>query len=297
MHTASVDLPQIATQYRALIDQALAERVRFGEGCPGGLADAIEYGLLAPGKRLRPTLVLMASEACGGSVEAALPVACAVEMIHAYSLIHDDLPAMDDDALRRGRPTCHRQFDEATAILAGDALLTLAFETLATGVGPAETAARCCATLAQAAGATGMVGGQADDMAGGLTAGDLPQIESIHARKTGALFTASLRLGAIVAGATDEQEAALTSYGQAVGLAFQITDDLLDVRGDTTAVGKRVGKDTEQGKGTFPALLGVEASLQRAEGLIDQACSALAPFEDRATGLEVLARFVLERNR
>ena len=163
--TVPVDVLQIAARYRAMVDEALASRVRFGDGCPERLAEAVRYSLLAPGKRLRPILVLMAAEACGGRCEAAMPAACAVEMVHAYSLIHDDLPAMDDDDLRRGRPTCHRAFDEATAILAGDALLTLAFETLAEEVQPSRIAARCCSVLAKACGACGMVGGQADDMA------------------------------------------------------------------------------------------------------------------------------------
>lgn len=242
-------------------------------------------------------LVLMAAEACCAAIEPAIPAACAVEMIHAYSLIHDDLPAMDDDDLRRGLPTCHKQFDEATAILAGDGLLTLAFEVLATHVHPGEIAARCCAVLASAAGVVGMVGGQADDMAGGLKGDDLQRIESIHARKTGALINASLQLGALCAEAEPALLDALAAYGRRLGLAFQITDDLLDVRGDSTAVGKRVGKDAEQGKATYPALLGVEASIRRAEQLLEEACDALHPLGAKGAGLEAVARYVLERNR
>ena len=242
-------------------------------------------------------LVLLAAEACGGTIDEAMPAACAVEMIHAYSLIHDDLPAMDDDDLRRGLPTCHKQFDEATAILAGDGLLTLAFEVLATHISPPNIAAHCCAVLAKAAGVAGMVGGQADDMAGGLEGDDLDRIESIHSRKTGALISASLELGAICAGAESEQIDALTAYGRRLGLAFQVTDDLLDVRGDSTAVGKRIGKDAEQGKATYPALLGVEASIRRAEELIEVACDALRPLGAKGAGLEAVARYVLERNR
>ena len=242
-------------------------------------------------------LLLMAAEACGGTTEAALPAACAVEMIHAYSLIHDDLPAMDNDDLRRGLPTCHKQFDEATAILAGDGLLTRAFEVLATQIRPGDVAARCCAVLASAAGVVGMVGGQADDMAGGLEEENLERIESIHVRKTGALINGSLELGAICAGATSGQIEALTTFGRRLGLAFQITDDLLDVQGDSRAVGKRVGKDAEQGKATYPALLGVDASMRRAEQLIQEACDALRPLGDKGAGLEAVARYVLERNR
>jgi geranylgeranyl diphosphate synthase type II len=257
----------------------------------------MRYSILSPGKRLRPMLVLMGAEACGGDVESAVPAACAVEMIHAYSLIHDDLPAMDDDDLRRGQPTCHKRFDEATAILAGDGLLTLAFEVLATQVRPAEVAARCCAILASAAGVAGMVGGQADDMAGGMNGDRLDGIESIHARKTGALITASLELGGLCAGADSSEIDALRRYGRRLGLAFQITDDLLDVRGDSEEVGKRVGKDLEQGKATYPALLGVEASVQRAGRLIEEACDALQPLGVKGAGLEAVARYVLERNR
>ncbi len=257
----------------------------------------MRYSALAPGKRLRPMLVYLAAEACDAAPEVATPAACAVEMVHAYSLIHDDLPAMDDDDLRRGRATCHRQFDEATAILAGDGLLTLAFQVLAMQVQPGDVAARCCAVLAAAAGVVGMVGGQADDMAGGLDGDDLERIESIHARKTGALINASLELGAICAGAGSEQIDALKAFGARLGLAFQITDDLLDVRGDSDAVGKRVGKDAEQGKATYPALLGVEASVRRAERLIEEACDALRPLAARGAGLEAVARYVLERNR
>jgi geranylgeranyl diphosphate synthase type II len=295
--TISISLPEVAVRYRALVDEALALHLRVGAGCPSRLADAMRYSVLAPGKRLRPMLALLAAEACGGVIEDAMPAACAVEMVHTYSLIHDDLPAMDDDDLRRGLPTCHRQFDEATAILAGDGLLTLAFELLATEVQPGDVAARCCAVLASAAGVAGMVGGQADDMAGGLEGDDLERIESIHARKTGALINASLELGAVCAGADSGRIGALKAFGCRLGLAFQITDDLLDVRGDAGAVGKRVGKDAEQGKATYPALLGVEASVRRAERLIEEACDALHPLGAKGAGLEAVARYVMERNR
>jgi len=295
--TISVDLPEVSARYRALVDDALDLHLRDRDGCPDRLMEAMRYSALAPGKRLRPMLTLMAAEACGGTIEGAIHAACAVEMIHAYSLIHDDLPPMDDDDLRRGLPTCHKQFDEATAILAGDGLLTLAFEVLSTQNQPTDVVARCCAVLARAAGIVGMVGGQADDMAGGLQGDDLGRIESIHARKTGALICASLELGAICAGAGSEQIDALATYGRRLGLAFQVTDDLLDVRGDTAAVGKRVGKDAEQGKATYPALLGVEASICRAEELIEEACDALRPLGVKGAGLEAVARYVLERNR
>jgi geranylgeranyl diphosphate synthase type II len=288
---------------RPAIDAALARYVQFDDGCPPHLAEAIRYTLLAPGKRLRPQLVLMAAEACVGSIEDALPAACAIEMVHAYSLVHDDLPAMDDDDLRRGRPTCHKVFGEATAILTGDALLTRAFELLASEIQPPAVAARCCAVLGGAAGATALVGGQAADLQRAESAGnndgeaDLPALESIHRRKTGALFVAALELGAVVADADAEQEAALIAYGKRVGLAFQITDDVLDVSGNQAAVGKRVAKDAACGKLTFPALLGVDESRRRAKTLVDEACAMIELFGHRAKPLRALAQFVCARER
>lgn len=264
------------------------------------MREAIRYALLSPGKRLRPRLVLMAAEACGGSVEAALPAACAVEMVHAYSLVHDDLPAMDDDDLRRGRPTCHKVYGEATAILVGDALLARAFEVMATEIQPAPVAARCCAVLGRAAGATALVGGQAADLemaAGGRErpTGSLRELEAIHRRKTGALIAASLELGGIVANASREQLAALATYGEKVGLAFQITDDLLDVAGHQAAVGKRLAKDADHGKLTFPRLLGCEASRAQAATLVSEACAMIEIFGSNAEPLRDLANFVCSR--
>lgn len=300
LHTAdesSADTSADADRLAARIDAALDRYSRFDDGCPPELAEAIRYALLAPGKRLRPRMVLLAAQACGGTIDDALPAACAVEMIHAYSLVHDDLPAMDDDDLRRGRPTCHKVFGEATAILVGDALLARALEILATDVQPADRAAPCCAALGHAAGATALVGGQASDLAGGVTGDDLPSLESIHRRKTGALITASLELGGIVAGATPREIAALKQYGQHLGLAFQITDDLLDVSGSQAAVGKRLAKDADRGKATYPQLLGIEASRDRAAQLVDQACEAVAIFGDAAQPLVDLAHFVCNRDR
>jgi geranylgeranyl diphosphate synthase type II len=242
-------------------------------------------------------LTLMAAEACGETSDSALAAACAVEMVHTYSLVHDDLPAMDDDDLRRGRPTSHKKFGEATAILVGDALLALAMEILAKDVRPPETAAACCAILARAAGPCRMVGGQADDLRADRAAGGIDALESIHHRKTGAMFMAALRIGAAVAGAGAAETEALETYGVNLGLAFQITDDLLDVRGQEADVGKRVGKDADRGKLTFPSLLGIEESARRAERLIADACAALGPLGTPAGGLEALARYVLERSR
>jgi geranylgeranyl diphosphate synthase type II len=287
------------SRLREEIDAALGRYVEHDAGCPQELAEAIRYVLLGPGKRLRPQLVVMAAEACGASMESAIPAACAVEMIHAYSLVHDDLPAMDDDDLRRGRPTCHKVFGEAVAILVGDALLARAFDVLASEIQPASVAARCCQILARAAGASALVGGQADDLKMATMSGDdrddLQLLESIHRRKTGALFVASLELGGTVARANGEQLAALTAYGQNVGLAFQITDDLLDVAGSQSAVGKRVAKDAGRGKLTFPMLLGVDGSRRRAAEHVEEACRAIEVLAPKAEPLCALARFICQR--
>ena len=258
----------------------------------------MRYSLLAGGKRLRPVLCLMAAEACNGTVKAALPAACAVEMIHTYSLIHDDLPAMDDDDLRRGRPTCHKAFDEATAVLAGDGLLTLAFEVVARDVRPAAAAADCVRVLAEAAGPAGMVGGQmADLQAEGRDDPTVAALEAIHRRKTGALLLAPLRLGAITSDAPADVREALDAYGRAIGLAFQIVDDLLDVHGDEGKMGKRVRKDSRLGKWTYPGLLGVDGSRAKARQLADEAVAALTPLGARGALLKALAFDLLERDR
>jgi geranylgeranyl diphosphate synthase type II len=296
LHTADRSTAA-ADRLRDSIDAALGRYTDFGPGCPAELAEAIRYAVLAPGKRMRPRLALLAAEACGGCVDDALPAACAVELVHAYSLVHDDLPAMDDDDLRRGRPTCHKAFGEAVAILVGDALLARAFEILAADIRPAERAARCCAVLGRAAGATELVGGQAADLAGDTAAGDIAALEAIHRRKTAAMIAASVALGGISAGATSEQLAALDVYGQNLGLAFQITDDLLDVSGQQAIVGKRVAKDAGRGKVTYPQVLGVDASRDRARELVDAACQAIDPLGPAAEPLRELAESVLTRNR
>ena len=283
-------------RFLAPIDAALNRLSQFDEACPAALREAIRYALLAPGKRLRPRLVLMAAEACGGDIEPALPAACAVEMVHTYSLVHDDLPAMDDDDLRRGRATCHKVYGEAMAILVGDALLARAFEILAAEVKPTDRAARCCGILAHAAGATALVGGQSADLAAESIESDLSALEAIHSRKTGALITASVQLGGIVAGVSLDELSALETYGRQLGLAFQITDDLLDVAGAQSAVGKRIAKDAARGKATYPQLLGIDGSRRRAAVLVEQACDAVECFGQQAIPLQDLARFVLDRN-
>ena len=292
-----------AEQFRPEVETALGLSMESAEDVSPRLTEAIRYSLLAPGKRLRPLLVLMATRACGGEVIRAMPAAAAVEMIHAYSLIHDDLPAMDDDDLRRGRPTCHRAFDEATAILAGDALLPLAFEAITRLQVPAETVIRCVRLLAEASGVAGMVGGQANDIYAerGLLQNDCEttdreRLQAIHDRKTGALIRASLKLGALIAGATPDQIAAIERYGQCLGMAFQITDDLLDVCGEEAVIGKRVGKDAVAGKLTFPSLLGVDRARSEAERLVREASGSVALLGEPAEPLASLAFYVLKRD-
>lgn len=282
---------------KPLIETALADACDFGPGCPPRLTDAIRYALLAPGKRLRPAMVMMAAEACGGDPATALPGAVAIEMIHAYSLIHDDLPAMDDDDLRRGRPTVHIQFDEATAILAGDALQPAAFAHLAQRVADPLTAVLAIKTLSLAAGPSSLVGGQSDDLAaesGGPKT--VEHLEAIHRRKTGALFTAALDLGAILVGADDSKRTILGRLAADLGLAFQVVDDLLDFTADDEAMGKRTGKDIDRGKLTYPGLLGLEPARAKATQLVDSACEQIELLGPSAWRLERLANYVLKRS-
>ena len=276
--------------HRARIEEWL--RGCFLEREPrGDLYDAMRYSLLAGGKRLRPVLTLEACRLCGGDVEKALPFAGAVEMVHTYSLIHDDLPCMDDDDLRRGRPTNHKVYGEATAVLAGDGLLTAAFEAmLAPGQAlPQERIVLAAGILARAAGGAGMVGGQILDMAGEERALTLAEVEELQRLKTGALITAALEMGWAVAGGTEAQREALRTYGARLGLAFQIQDDILDVVGDQAALGKPVGSDARSGKTTFVTLKGVDACRELVDRLSRQAAEALAPFGDEGAELGRLA--------
>ena len=287
-------------QLRAAVNATLESCMESLHDCPEVLRESMHYSLMAGGKRLRPILSLVACQTCGGESAVALPVACAVEMVHTYSLIHDDLPAMDDDDLRRGKATNHVVYGEAMAILAGDALLTLAFETIAVEL-PKDIAAECVLDLANAAGRCGMVGGQTVDMQAEKQATEgsdftLLQLEGIHKRKTGRLLKSALTMGARVARANEKQISALETYGEAVGLAFQIADDLLDISGDSQKMGKRVGKDSDAGKLTYPGLLGPQESQDRAEQLIKEACDALDVFEE-SEHLRQLAQFVLQRDQ
>ena len=283
--------------WRPKLDERLAAYCQIEDGCPPRLREAIEYVLLAPGKRIRPMLVLLACDVCGGDPHHALGAAAAVEMIHTYSLVHDDLPAMDDDDLRRGRPTCHIVYGEANAILTGDGLLAYAFEVLARDTQPRHVAAECVVALAKAAGPRALVGGQFDDLSAASLPATLATLQAIHRRKTAAMLSVSLELGARVAGAKANALAALEAYGDALGLAFQITDDLLDTTGKVEQVGKRTNKDSAKHKLTFPGLMGDEASRAAAVAAIDEARQALAVFGDRGQALEELADFVLHRSQ
>ena len=342
------------SELRSIVEAALNDELKRANW-PGSLKSAVEYSLMASGKRLRPALVLLANEVCGGKQEDAIPAACAIEMIHTYSLIHDDLPSMDDDDYRRGRPTSHKVFGEALAVLAGDCLLTQAFETIASGFLEGRQIAELTRILASAAGGAGMVGGQVLDLeaergafgrpesgerkaetsrktgceeqvaavdARGDSA-DLAGIQSesrplmsesaqkesnrlpetrvvelsqIHKMKTGALIAGALELGAVTAQADRDSRNRLRDYGHCIGLAFQIADDLLDVTGDQSKLGKKPGRDTDLGKLTYPGLLGIEESRSKAEQLVHEACRALDIFGERSVWLKELARFIVERD-
>ena len=286
---------------RLLVDEALGRYLPEAGDHPKEIHEAVRYSVFAGGKRLRPILVLAATEAAGGQVEQALPAAAAIELIHTYSLIHDDLPAMDDDDFRRGRPTCHKVYGEAIAILAGDALLTQAFIHLSGEPSWARVDAkarlRVIHEIAQAAGSKGMVGGQVVDILQEDQEVDLPTLQYLHTHKTGALIRACLRVGGILASAGPEQMEALTRYGERIGLAFQIVDDILDLEGSLEALGKRAGSDLRKKKATFPALLGIEESRQRGHRLVEEAKQALVVFGDRRAVLGAIADFVVTRRR
>lgn len=299
------ELRHYLKEQQSRVESHLRDTLRLATDCPASLMEAMRYSLLAPGKRLRPILVILAAEASGAATNA-LPAAGAVELVHTYSLIHDDLPSMDDDDLRRGQPTCHKQFGEALAILAGDALLTLAFGALASSY-PPRTASGCCLELAAGAGAAGMVGGQVEDLAWERKAGgeapELTDLENIHARKTGALFRACLRLGFLAAqgersdGGDRAVREALDQYGRCFGQLFQITDDLLDVEGCAAQAGKRVQKDAVRGKLTYPRFLGTIESRRRAEELAAQARMQVAPLGKSGERLAGLLQLILDRDR
>jgi geranylgeranyl diphosphate synthase type II len=272
------------------VDAALEKHLASWCDAPESLIAAMRYSLFAGGKRLRPALVLGAAEVASGYSEIAMPAACAVEMIHTYSLIHDDLPAMDNDALRRGQPTAHIKFGEAGAILAGDALLTMAFE-----VAAQSGNFQVLREIARAAGVGGMVGGQQLDLEAEGKSLPLNELQHIHAFKTGAMIRVSVRAGAILAGGDPQKVEALTRYGECIGLAFQITDDILDVVGTEAVLGKPIGSDATQNKSTYPALVGLDQARVLADEAVASALLALECFDARADIFRELARFIVER--
>ena len=291
----TADIKPLLAEGQQRVDRVLDEVLQRRVGPSRTLADAMRYSVMGGGKRLRPVLVYAAGQALGVAPTLLDAPAAAVELIHAYSLVHDDLPCMDNDDLRRGRPTCHKAFDEATALLAGDALQTLAFESLASLDHPA--AARLVACLARASGRAGMAGGQAIDLASVGQAVSLDRLMDMHAHKTGALIVAALEMpGLLCEGEHGERVKALRAYGQALGLAFQIQDDVLDVEGDTAVIGKAQGADQRLNKPTYPALLGLDQARQHARDLVHTGCAALAPLGNAAAPLIALARFMIERD-
>jgi len=294
-----VELKSYLRERAALVDQALDRWLPGAEILPARLHEAMRYSVFAGGKRLRPILIFAACEAVGGQPDRVLHAACAMEMIHTYSLIHDDLPAMDDDDFRRGRPTNHKVFGEANAILAGDALLTEAFRLLADpeanrGIEPGVTL-KVIEIIARCAGSQGMVGGQVVDMESEGRPIDFATLQYIHTRKTGALFLASIQAGALLGGGNETQLAALTRYGETAGLAFQIADDILDIVGNQAELGKDVGSDQARGKATYPALLGMSEARRRAEELRDLALAALEPLGPAAEPLRAIASYIVDR--
>ena len=283
----------------AMADAALERLIPVATLRPASIHQAMRHSVFAGGKRLRPILCMEAGRMVAGSLPAGIEdLGAALEMLHTYSLIHDDLPALDNDDLRRGRPTCHKVFGEATAILAGDALQTQAYEALAGLQCPAEARVRIIADIARGTGTVdGMIGGQVVDLEAEHTRPDAETLDYIHRAKTAALITASTVSGGIYAGGDDDAISRLRTFGQSVGLAFQIVDDVLDVTQSSEQLGKTAGKDTAAEKVTYPALYGVEESLRRADVLVAQAFAALEPFGERAKTLKALARYLVERKK
>jgi geranylgeranyl diphosphate synthase type II len=292
---AELDLSTIMGERRHQVEAALERWLPQPGDRPPKVHEAMRHSVFAGGKRLRPLLALLACEAVGGDIEDAMPTAVALEMIHTYSLIHDDLPAMDDDDFRRGRPTCHRVYGEAIAILAGDGLLTHAFLVLAdpaAGRIPPTRRLQIIAEIAEAAGSRGMVGGQAMDILSEGHEIDHPTLLYLHTHKTGALIRASVRVGGIAGGADGDALQALTRYGERIGLAFQIVDDILDIEGATAEMGKTTGSDLRRQKATYPALMGLEESRRQAAHLLQEAKDALRPLGEKGAVLAALADFI-----
>ncbi|MBI5642509.1 MAG: polyprenyl synthetase family protein [Deltaproteobacteria bacterium] len=293
-----MDLKKYLAEKAALVNNGLKSLLAKEDEYPQSLHKAMHYSLFAGGKRIRPVLVLAASEAVGGSIEHALNAACAFECIHTYSLIHDDLPAIDNDDLRRGRPTCHKVFGEAAAILSGDALLTAAFEILAATPGVDRgLIVKAILELSKASGSTGMIGGQMVDIESEGKDISFPALEYIHIHKTGELILAAVRCGAVLGGADDGKLKLISRYGKSIGLAFQIADDILDVEGSTEVTGKPVGGDQKKGKATYPSLIGLEESKKRARELVELAIESLKGFDAKADPLREIARYIAVRDK
>jgi geranylgeranyl diphosphate synthase type II len=281
-----------------IVEEALEQYLPREDNIPADIYKAVRYSVFNGGKRIRPVLCLAAAEAVGGDLGSAIPVACALELIHSYSLIHDDLPAMDNDDFRRGKPTCHKVFGENIAILAGDALLTEAFVLLSHVEKVRLSAERRLAVIqeiAQAAGICGMVGGQALDVLSGKSVSDENTLYEIHRRKTGALIVAAVKSGAIIFNARKDKIQALAQYGINVGLAFQMADDILNVEGDREVMGKETGSDAAHNKLTYPSFLGLDLAKEKLAKYIDAAEASLAGFDERARPLMVIARYIMER--
>lgn len=296
----SFDLNSYIKERCELVDSRLQLAMPAENELPFSLHKSMRYSTFAGGKRIRPLLLLAACEAFDGELTAALPAACAIEMIHTYSLIHDDLPAMDNDDFRRGNPTNHKVFGDAVAILAGDALLTQAFILLSSpflaASMPSERILSVIYEFANAAGSRGMVGGQIVDMESeGKKDLDLPTVQFIHIHKTGALIKAAVKSGAILGGADDRQLTSIIRYGEAIGLAYQISDDILDIEGTTAEIGKDAGSDQARGKATYPAVIGIHESRLRATELLEIALDAISDFDEKAEPLRALARYILAR--
>ena len=296
--TPDLDLKQYLERQRLVVEKALESALPQSEGPEARVVEAMRYSLFAGGKRLRPILCLAAADAVSGETKAAIPAACALEMIHTYSLIHDDLPAMDDDDLRRGKPTSHVVFGEAIAILAGDGLLTEAFVVLSDywSLLP-ERALRLIGVIARAASYRGMVGGQVVDMLSQNRPADLQTVQQMHDRKTAALISAATESGALAGGGSDDQVEALARYGRAVGLAFQIADDILDIEGSTEILGKTAGSDVARGKVTYPAAVGMKGSREEAQKLVNNALAAVEIFDYKAEPLRGLAKYIITRKK
>ncbi len=290
------DLKAYLKKQQDIVNRALQSYLTDPEA---RITKAMEHSLMAGGKRIRPVLCIAAAEAVGGNSDDVIPAACAIEMIHTYSLIHDDLPAMDDDDLRRGIPTCHRAFDEATAVLAGDALLTLAFEVLSGGIKGVDSKdiLKVIGIIAEAAGRNKMIEGQMRDILNEGKLISLAALKEMHTMKTGAMIEASVRTGAILGGGSEEQIRFLSEYADKIGLAFQVTDDLLNVEGDPEIMGKAVGTDEKRDKSTYPNLMGIEASREFSADLINSALKAVEKFDNKAVPLRKIAEYIIERKR